>query len=103
MTAKVIGFLRKDLAAYPQREETTIRELAEQVGYTVVETLTPGEETEPETGTWLLAKIHGHRLAAVIIADQRYIPPPMMDEITAVCGVVTPLQIIPAHVQNPEG
>ncbi len=30
-------------------------------------------------------------------------PESMMDAITAVCSVVTPVEIIPGHVQYPEG
>ncbi|MGY2036642.1 hypothetical protein ACW9HF_15275 [Nocardia gipuzkoensis] len=103
MTAKAIGYLRKDLAADPQRDATTIREIAEHVGYTLIEMLTPGDEVEPDPATWLLARIHEHRAAAVVIADQQHLPEPVIDAISAVCGVVTPVQIIPGHVQYPEG
>ncbi|WP_280242293.1 hypothetical protein [Nocardia abscessus] len=47
MTAKAIGFLRKDLTDDTEQAATTIRELADRVGYTLVEMLTPGDEIEP--------------------------------------------------------
>jgi hypothetical protein len=103
MTAKAIGFLRKDLATDPLRDATTNRELAERVGHTLIEICTPGDEVEPEPATWLLARIHRHRAAAVVIADQRHMAQPVIDAITAVCSVVTPVQNIPRHVQYPEG
>ncbi|WP_280247487.1 hypothetical protein [Nocardia abscessus] len=103
MTAKAIGYLRQDLAAAPLRDATTIREHAEHVGYTLVEMLTPGDEIEPDPAAWLLACIHGHCAAAVVIADRRHMPESMMDAITAVCSVVTPVQILPGRVQYPEG
>jgi hypothetical protein len=103
MTAKAIGFLRKDLTDDTEQAATTIRELADRVGYTLIEVLTPGNEIKPDPGTWLLARIPGHRAAAVVIADQQHLPEPMIDAISAVCSVVTPVQIIPGHVQYPEG
>ncbi|WP_063021482.1 hypothetical protein [Nocardia niwae] len=103
MTAKAIGFLRMDLAADPQQDEVTIRELAGQVGSTLVEMLKPGEKIEPDPGTWLLARIHGHRAADVVIADGRHMSETMVDAVTAVCSVVTPVRIIPGRVRYPEG
>ncbi|MBF6224841.1 hypothetical protein IU470_06925 [Nocardia abscessus] len=103
MTAKVIGFPRKDLTDDREQAVTTIRELADRVGYTLVEMLTPGHEIEPDPGTWLIVRIHGHRAAAVVIADERHLPEPMLDEVAAVCSVVTPVRIMPGHVQYPEG
>ncbi|MGW4325473.1 hypothetical protein ACWEKR_06230 [Nocardia sp. NPDC004573] len=103
MTAKALGYLRRDKSADPQGDAQTIQELADRVGYTLIEMLTPGDEIEPDPGTWLLARIHGHRAAAVVIADERYMPGPMMNEVTAVCSVVTPVRIIPGHVRYPEG
>ncbi|NKY27438.1 hypothetical protein [Nocardia gamkensis] len=103
MTAKAIGFVRKDLADDPRQDATTIRELADRVGYTLIEMLTPREEIEPDTATWLLARVHEHHAADVAIADERHIPEPMMDAVTAVCSVVTPIRIIPGHVRYPEG
>ncbi|WP_067476653.1 hypothetical protein [Nocardia amamiensis] len=102
MTAKALGYLRRDKSADPQGDAQTIQDLADQVGYTLVEMLTPGGEIEPDPGTWLLARVHGHRAAAVVIADHRHMPEPMLDVITAVCSVVTPVEIIPGHVQYPE-
>jgi malate synthase len=103
MNAKAIGFLRKDLAGDARQDARTIRELADRVGYTLIEMLTPRSEIEPDTATWLLARVHGHHAAAVAIADERHIPEPMMDAVTAVCSVVTPIRIILGHVQYPEG
>ncbi|MFR9767032.1 hypothetical protein [Nocardia sp. SC052] len=103
MTAKAIGFLRKNLAVDPQRDAATIRELVDRVGYTLVEMLTPGEEIEPDPATWLLTQVHRHRAAAVVIADERHLTPPMADAITAVCSVVGPERIIPGHIRYPEG
>ncbi|MEU7766861.1 hypothetical protein AB0B25_17265 [Nocardia sp. NPDC049190] len=103
MRANAIGLLRKDLAAAPHRDATTIHELANRVGYTLVKIFTPGDEIEPNPGNWLLAKVHRHRTAAVVIADQRHMNPALVDEITTVCSVVAPVQIFPGRVQYPEG
>ncbi|MGY1945360.1 hypothetical protein [Nocardia asiatica] len=103
MTAKALGYLRRDKSADPQGDAQTIQDLADRVGYTLVETLTPGAEIEPDPATWLLARVHGHRAAAVVIAAQRHMPPPMVDVMTTVCSVVGPDRIIPGHVQYPQG
>jgi hypothetical protein len=103
MTAKALGYLRRDKSADPQGDAQTIQELADRVGYMLIEMLTPGDEIEPDPATWLLARIHGHHAAAVVIADQRHMPESMMDAIIAVCSVVTPVQILPGRIRYPEG
>ncbi|MGW4329211.1 hypothetical protein ACWEKR_25360 [Nocardia sp. NPDC004573] len=87
MTAKAIGFLRKDLTADPPQDATTIHELADR-GFTLVEMLTPGDD-RPRPRHLLTRVNPQHRAAAVVIADERHMPAPLSDEVTAVRGVAT--------------
>ncbi|WP_280304974.1 hypothetical protein [Nocardia abscessus] len=96
MSAKAIESLREDLTDDPRHDPTTVREMAEQVGYRLIEMLTPSDEIEPDPATWLLSRVHEHCTAAMVIADHRHIREPMMDAITAEYGVVTPYRSSPA-------
>ncbi|WP_194838558.1 recombinase family protein [Nocardia sp. XZ_19_369] len=101
--ATAIGYLRSDKSADPDRDEQIIRELAAGAGYRLAEIYTPGEEIEPGPTLWLLEKIHSHKAAAVIIADNDQLPVDKRLAITNVCSIVSPLETVAGHVQYPGG
>jgi 2,3-bisphosphoglycerate-independent phosphoglycerate mutase len=90
MTAKALGFLRKDLAADPLRDAVTIRELADQHDYFLINTL-KFDSSARTAGLVLVQSIQQADAAAVITPSLDHVAT-LKRAITELCDLVTPQQ-----------